>query len=343
MKIKNIALLMAGLSFNALAIENGTSVNWNNYDDMVKLYSTDNAQTCSGTLIAGKYLLTAAHCLVQDNPTTKVKSTWGQQYTVITDNTHPDYDVFNGNWHDVAISELNQSIDAKTVHFFADLTKDTVKENDALRVFGFGATGEQLNYASLTMINEVGGPQDRLDGKVITNGAGDITGGNTIGGDSGGAWLNKNNTIVATHKGGDWLNSVRETYSTNLHYSKQFILDTVNGWHYPTLANTSNGTATITVQSLHVNPTVDTAYTSGDATITGGTCTTMSSVSAFKTCTYEIESQGGIGALHLTDNETISINKPTPTPETSGGGEEGGSLGFLSLIGLLGLGVIRRK
>ena len=87
---------------------------------------------------------------------------------------------------------------------------------------------------------------------------------------------------------------------------------------------------------------VDTAYTSGDATITGGTCTTMSSVSAFQTCTYIIESQGGIGTLHLSDSESIAINKPIPNPE-SGGGDSGGSLGFLSLIALFGLGFVRNR
>ena len=332
MKTTNIALLMAGLSFNAVAIENGTSVNWNHYDDMTKLYSTDNVQTCSGTLIAGKFILTAAHCL-QENPTIRVKSATGKQYDIITENTHPDYDTFNGNWHDVAISELNQSIDTKNVHFFADLINDTVNEGNTLRVFGFGATEEKLNYANFTMINLGVNPQDRLDGKFINQG-------NTIGGDSGGAWLNNLNKIVATHNGGHGEYAGRQTYSTNLHYSNQFILDTVNGWHYPTLANTSNGSVTIKVQSLHdplsgqVN---DMAYTSGNATITGGTCFKASDIQAFSTCTYIVESQG-TGTLHLSDSESITINT-----ESSGGGDSGGSLGFLSLIGLFGLGFIRHK
>ena len=117
---------------------------------------------------------------------------------------------------------------------------------------------------------------------------------------------------------------------------------TINGWHYPTLANTSNGSATIKVQSLHVSPTIDVAYTSGDATITNRKCLNNIDVQPFQTCTYTIESQG-TGTLHLSDSESITINKPAPTTESSGDGDSGGSLGFLSLIGLLGLGLIRKR
>lgn len=82
----------------------------------------------------------------------------------------------------------------------------------------------------------------------------------------------------------------------------------------------------------------DIAYTSGEATITGGTCFQASNIQPFSTCTYIVESQG-TGTLHLSNSESITIK---PTPE-SGGGNSGGSLGFLSLIGLLGLGLIRKK
>jgi hypothetical protein len=172
--------------------------------------------------------------------------------------------------------------------------------------------------------------------------------GHLYAGDSGGAVLNQYNEIVAVNNStstwdfdGENETNEHSAFSANLSESKGFILETINGWHYPTLANTSNGVATIKIQSLHVNPTVDSAYTSGDATITGGTCTTMNSVSAFQTCTYTIESQGGEGQLILSDNEVININKPTVTPNS--GGSDGGSLGFLSIIGLLGLGFIRKK
>jgi hypothetical protein len=84
----------------------------------------------------------------------------------------------------------------------------------------------------------------------------------------------------------------------------------------------------------------DSAYASGNANITGGTCLDAADIQPFSTCTYIVESQG-TGTLHLSDSESITINKPTVTPDS--GSSDGGSLGFLSIIGLLGLGFIRRK
>lgn len=341
MKKITFSLVVVALSFNAFAIENGTSVNWNEYNDFLKLYSSDKAESCSGTLIAGKYVLTAAHCLMNSrNPIAQIKNATGQEINIIAKNTHPDY--YNnenggtGNWHDVAISELSNYVDTQQIHFFADLTKNTIKLNDNLRVFGFGRTYEELNYADFTMI-DIGKELDSVYGKMIDKG-------NTAPGDSGGAWL-KNNAIVSVHKGSKTSTHYPlETYSTNLHYSNEFIREKVDGWHYPTLANTSNGKATITVQSLHLNSYSDAAYESGDVFITGGTCRNATNIQPFSICTYEVESQGGVGTLHLSDSESIIINKPAPTiiPE-SGGGDSGGSLGILSLFALIGLGFCRRK
>jgi V8-like Glu-specific endopeptidase len=338
MKTTTLTLLMAGLSFNAFAIENGTSVSWNNYDDIVKAYNNDKSSECSGTVIAGKFVLTAAHC-VADSVTTMSNVQLSPNHNVnissFTAHTNyiPDTDDYTG--YDVAVITLTQSANTKNIHFFADLTKDTVKVNDPLFLFGFGRTNLNLNYASFTMVNLNKNPADRLDGKQINASK-------STGGDSGGPWLNNKQEIVSVHKASSSFTDGRtETYSTNLFYLNDFILKEINGWHYPTLANTSNGTATITVQSLHQNNVADNATTSGDAQIIGGTCLDQV-INPYEKCTYIIESQGGIGTIHLSDNESIAINKPTPTPE-SGGGDSGGSLGFLSLIGLLGLGLIRKK
>ncbi|WP_141677103.1 trypsin-like serine protease [Aliivibrio fischeri] len=335
-------ILLGAYPIHSYAIENGTSMAWNNYhnDDIIKLYSADEKRNCSGTLIAGKYTLTAAHCVERSDLISKIKTAHGLQYQIVTNNIHPSYDAtIDNSYPDYALTKLDHSVDAARIHFFADLTINPFVEDAPLKVFGFGGTGEKLNYADFTMTELVGGDAARLDGKMVNAS-------HTTGGDSGGAWLDSNDRIIATHKGGGtpYTDGHRETHSTNLHFSQAFILDTINGWHYPTLAYTSNGKATITVQSLHRGPITDSATFSGDVQIVGGTCYDGHSVTPYETCTYEIESSGGQGSIVLGQasdgtDEIIRINKPMPTSN----GKEGGSLDAFGLLLLSGFGFIRKK
>ena len=324
MKLATKLLFTLLLSSNAYAVTNGTSVNWNDYQDMVEM-------DCTGTVIAGKFILTAAHCTNDNYIRFSDSLSSGSWVSSIARIDHDD-SILESAMVDVSLWTLPVSRNSTQIHYFADLTQNTVKNNDSLRLFGFGGTTAEnnpLNYATVKAYLDSTSPQ-MIDGKFNNQG-------DSSSGDSGGAWLNQNDEIVAIHNSGHGNTS----FGTNLHYAKDFILDNINGWHYPTLANTSNGTATITVQSLHQNNVADNATTSGDAQIIGGTCLDQV-INPYEKCTYIIESQGGIGTIHLSGNESIAINKPTPTPE-SGGGDSGGSLGFLSLIGLLGLGLIRKK
>ncbi|GAL15127.1 possible trypsin protease [Vibrio astriarenae] len=160
------------------------------------------------------------------------------------------------------------------------------------------------------------------------------------GGDSGGLWLNDNNEIFATSVTAYLDNGEYVTGGLDLTYATDFILETIDGWHYPTLA-TANGKTEITVQSLHMNGAMDSAYTDGDATLVVEESTCLAgSIAPFETCTYVIESEGNEGTLYLSNDEVIQINATQdaePPQETPQEGESsGGSFGLGSLLLLVG-------
>lgn len=307
-------------SFGVHAAVSGSSVSWSNYSDMATF-------NCSGTLLAGQYLLTAAHCSDSSTITFSDLST-----DTATAYNNPSWSGVAGQNYDVALYKLTKRHDTTHIHFLADLTSDSVSNGDQINIFGFAGT-QSLSYATVSIDSSY---NSTYPSEYVYEGLG-IGSGVTTGGDSGGSWLNTSNEIVAVHTSStdtvDGGGNVTETnmYGANLTYSKDFILETIDGWHFPTTAKTSNGTVTITVQSLHQNNVSDTAYTDGNATITGGSCVGASSITPFEKCTYIIESTGE-SKLYLTTTEYVHINKPTTNSNgDSGGSSGGGSFGWISL------------
>ena len=121
------------------------------------------------------------------------------------------------------------------------------------------------------------------------------------------------------------------------------LLETINGWHSPSIANTdaAGGTMTIKVQSLHMEDFIDNATTSGDAFTVGGDCV-GEIVEPFEICTYEIESSNGHeGTLILNAGLTVTIDPGRDEAPIEPGPDDGdcsSSLGLLSLPGLSGWG-----
>lgn len=319
--------LLALFASSAFAAVDGTNVTWSNYTDMVN-------NNCTGTVIGGNKVLTAAHC----NDIRNSLSTYDEQWIFASSVTaHPDDDGHTSDF-DVAFLNLPQRIDTAHIRYFANLNTEPLANGDEVKLYGFAGTANQLSYATMVNnTNPTGIPRTtRYTADKIANG------GETQGGDSGGAWLNASNEIIGVHNGGTRDGADTDyTYGINLHTVHEFILSTINGWHYPTIAS-ANGAKTITVQSLHTGGVADSAYTDGNVTITGGTCSGNNAIGEFEKCTYEIEATGE-GKLWLTANEYIHINKPAPSTDNGGGGSSGGSMGLFGLLGLFGLGVMRSR
>ncbi|EIO2938041.1 trypsin-like serine protease [Vibrio parahaemolyticus] len=345
MRLPSLSLIaLSLLSASSYAVENGTPIDWSQNDDTVRLdNSTNKSLYCTATLISGRYAITAGHC-VDDGGLDTMTLSNSENLPLSAQRISPEYtDEYDRRAKDVGIVSVDNSVDYRHIHF---LNIDEQSEGEPMVIRGFGGTIDTLNQADFTF--------DRYNDPAHYYVYADtVNESHTTGGDSGAAWtINKDGSeeIFAIHRGSSMNTTTNErsTYGTTIQSVQDFITETIDGWHYPTLADTdADGKATITIQSLHRDDAVDTAW--GDnVIITGGTCLD-GLIKPFDKCTYDIESDGTQGELYLTDNEVIHINKPI---ENTGGGDggnnntdnddSGGSMGFWPLL-LLGIATLRRK
>ncbi|ETZ11647.1 trypsin-like serine protease [Vibrio parahaemolyticus] len=343
MRLPSLSLIaLSLLSASSYAVENGTPVDWQQYNDAVRLENPTGGN-CTATLISGHYAITAGHCL-EETGIDRLITNDGNTISLSNQWISPEYtDEYGRRAKDVGIIRVNDPVDYRHIQF---LNIDEQSEGEPMVIRGFGGTVDSLNQADFTF-NRYNDPAHYYVYADTVNES------HTTGGDSGAAWtINKDGSeeIFAIHRGSSMNTTTNErsTYGTTMQSVQDFITETIDGWHYPTLADTdADGKATITIQSLHRDDVVDTAW--GDnVTIIGGTCLD-GLIKPFDKCTYDIESDGTQGELYLTDNEVIHINKPI---ENTGGGDgsnnntdnddSGGSMGFWPLL-LLCVATLRRK
>ncbi|MCZ5870669.1 trypsin-like serine protease, partial [Vibrio parahaemolyticus] len=320
-----------------------TPVDWSQHDDTVRLdNSTNKSLYCTATLISGRYAITAGHC-VNDGGLDIMTPSNSENLPLSAQWLSPEYtDEYDRRAKDVGIVRVDNSVDYRHIQF---LNIDEQSEGEPMMIRGFGGTIDSLNQADFTFSH-----YNYADLYYVY--ADTVNESHTTGGDSGAAWtINKDGSeeIFAIHRGSAMNSSTNErsTYGTTIQSVQDFITETIDGWHYPTLVDTdANGKATITIQSLHRDDVVDTAW--GDnVTIVGGTCLD-GLIKPFDKCTYDIESDGTQGELYLTDDEVIHINKPIENTGGDGGNnntdndDSGGSMGFWPLL-LLGIATLRRK
>ncbi|HBB9961443.1 TPA: trypsin-like serine protease [Vibrio parahaemolyticus] len=337
------------LSASSYAVENGTPVDWEQHDDTVRLdNSTNKSLYCTATLISGRYAITAGHC-IDDGGLDIMTPSNSENLSLSAQWISPEYtDEYGRRAKDVGVVRVDSPVDYRHIQF---LNIDEQNEGEPMVIRGFGGTVDPLNQADFTFSNYHWADHYYVYADTVNES-------HTTGGDSGAAWtINKdgNEEIFAIHRGKSTNPNTMEFSAdgTTIQSVQDFITETIDGWHYPTLVDTdANGKATITIQSLHQTETSGFAYTDGENTTLineESTCFTKGQIQPFEKCTYVIESNGEEGELYLTDNEVIHINKPI---ENTGGGDggnnntdnddSGGSMGFWPIL-LLGIATLRRK
>lgn len=327
-----IGLIISLLSSGSYAIDGGTTVDASSYPQYVKAYASNGS--CTGVLIAGKYVLTAAHC--------------GTGSSVIVNNTsisvskttiHPSYDSSGNYGNDLAIWELSSQ---QAINSSALLSTDNFISNNLYNIYGYADT-TTLKTATMGALEDDTSTTDQyilewIDGSVGT--------GHAKSGDSGGPATDTGNKVVGIiHGESGECNSSGCTYTNNvtkLESNQDFLLDTIAGLGYPTAV--TGDAVTIPVQNLSQQTVALTPSFTG-VTVTSDTCS-GATLSPLAECSITAT---GSGSVSLTTTDIVTVNKATTdtasssdssSSDSSSGG--GGSFDYIFAIGLAIVGCAKK-
>ena len=348
-KITILALSIASFfaASSAYAVEGGTPISWADHPYLVE-------SRCTGTVLAGKYVVLAGHCALGELRSVNLSN--GTSIMPTSRNTlyKPELPLPLPltEYADIALWTLPNTAPMNKIAFIDDLNNaaNTPQLNDEVTIMGFGQNDSTPRLGMIT--NHIAStlyPEIYIYGhttQYITNG------------DSGAPVFNSANRIISTMYSSTGSNDpatgLYEQNGVNLRLVKNWLLKGINDWHSPTELKLI-GSKTIEIQSLHVkNENLAERWntntlTTGDVTVTGGTCVT-DTIAPFGTCTLDVTADAGEGAIKLTDNNIVTINRaPVVEPDMGGSTDKdnnnnggGGSFGWLTLLALLPL-AWRRK